>query len=196
MLGSSPSPGGRKRGQTTCVASVQFRLLRRARMSLDLAGYLSLAMANRFLGVQDPAMPPPSQTYIRPFLTPSTVGATARPPPKSTSTLGSQLPNGGVGICRGGGGRRLGGSEGEGGDDMQDSESPSQGKAGQEERRRSGHARGSTPSGRRTVAPVVEARLHALRRERGRRRHASRRPARKAARQAEATCDAGAVPLR
>ena len=134
--------------------------------------------------------------HIRPFLRPSTVGATARPP-KSTSTLGLQLPNGGgIGICRGGGGRRLGGSEGEGGGDMQDSESPSQGKAGQEERRRSGHARGSTPSGRRTVAPLVEARLHALRRERGRRRHASRRPARKAARQAEATCDAGAVPLR
>ena len=55
--------GGRKRGQTTCVASVQFRLLRRARMSLDLAGYLSLAMANRFLGVQDPAMPP-SDTFV------------------------------------------------------------------------------------------------------------------------------------
>ena len=62
MLGSLPFPGG-EHGQATFVASMQFRLSRRARMSLDLAGYLSLAMANRFLGVQDPAMPP-SDTFV------------------------------------------------------------------------------------------------------------------------------------
>ena len=192
MLGSLPFPGG-EHGQATFVASMQFRLSRRARMSLDLAGYLSpwpkVSLVFKIRRC-------PRQTHSSIFKTEHRRSNSAPPEVYLDAGIATAQWGGGIGICRGGGGRRLGGSEGEGGDDMQDSESPSQGKAGQEERRRSGHARGSTPSGRRTVAPVVEARLHALRRERGRRRHASRRPARKAARQAEATCDAGAVPLR
>ena len=190
MLGSLPSPGGsmdKRRSSLACSSACH-----------DARACLLISPAISRHGQPFPRCSRSGDApvrHIRPLLRPSTVGATARPP-KSTSTLGSQLPNGGVGICRGGGGRRLGGSEGEGGDDMQDSESPSQGKAGQEERRRSGLARSLTLRGGRTLAPLVEARLHALRRERGRRRHASRRPARKAARQAEATCDAGAVPLR